>query len=108
MLFSDVRGFTTISEGMDPKALTQLMNALLTPMTRVVHTNRGTIDKYMGDAMMAFWGAPITNPDHAQDALTAALELESAVDEINERFRERGWPEIRVGIGVNSGEMSVG
>ena len=59
VLFSDVRGFTTISEGMDPKQLTRLMNALLTPMTRVIHKNRGTIDKYMGDAIMSFWGAPI-------------------------------------------------
>jgi len=108
VLFSDVRGFTSISEGMDPKQLTQLMNALLTPMTRVIHKNRGTIDKYMGDAIMAFWGAPLANAEHARHALYAALEMIKELKIMQEEFRERGWPEVNIGIGLNTGDMNVG
>jgi adenylate cyclase len=108
VLFSDVRGFTTISEGMDPKQLTQLMNALLTPMTRVIHKNRGTIDKYMGDAIMSFWGAPIADPEHAHHALYAAMEMMEELKIMQEDFRQRGWPEVNIGIGLNTGNMNVG
>ena len=108
VLFSDVRGFTTISEGMDPKQLTQLMNALLTPMTRVIHKNRGTIDKYMGDAIMSFWGAPLKDSEHARHALYAALEMMDELKIMQAEFRARGWPEVSMGIGLNSGDMSVG
>ena len=108
VLFSDVRGFTSISEGLDPEALTQLMNELLTPMTHVIHRNRGTIDKYMGDAIMAFWGAPLHDPEHARHALQAAMEIVDGLTEINEKFRARRWPEINVGVGLNTGQMSVG
>ena len=65
VLFSDVRGFTTISEGLSPKELSRLMNEYLTPMTRIIQKHRGTLDKYIGDAIMAFWGAPLDDPDHA-------------------------------------------
>ncbi|MCP4768513.1 MAG: CHASE2 domain-containing protein [Gammaproteobacteria bacterium] len=108
VLFSDVRGFTTISEGMDPKQLTQLMNALLTPMTRVIHKNRGTIDKYMGDAIMSFWGAPIADPEHAHHALYAAMEMMDELKIMQEDFKQRGWPEVNIGIGLNTGNMNVG
>ena len=108
VLFSDVRGFTSISEGMDPKQLTQLMNALLTPMTRVIHKNRGTIDKYMGDAIMAFWGAPLANSEHARHALYAAMEMMQELKVMQADFRERGWPEVNIGIGLNTGDMNVG
>ena len=108
VLFSDVRGFTTISEGMDPRQLTQLMNALLTPMTRVIHKHRGTIDKYMGDAIMAFWGAPIANSEHARHALYAAMEMIDELKLMQADFRERGWPEINIGVGLNTGDMNVG
>jgi adenylate cyclase len=108
VLFSDVRGFTTISEGLEPQALTQLMNEMLTPMTHVIHHHRGTIDKYMGDAIMAFWGAPLEDPDNARHALEAGLEMVKALPGINQRFREKGWPEINIGVGLNSGLMSVG
>jgi adenylate cyclase len=108
VLFSDVRGFTTISEGMDPKQLTQLMNALLTPMTRVIHNNRGTIDKYMGDAIMSFWGAPLTDSEHARHALYAALEMMTELKIMQADFRTRGWPEVNIGIGLNTGVMNVG
>lgn len=108
VLFSDVRGFTTISESMAPAELADLMNSLLTPMTRVIHGQRGTIDKYMGDAIMAFWGAPLPDPDHARHAVEAALQLVARIHELQDQFRARGWPEIRVGVGINSGDMSVG
>ena len=108
VLFSDVRGFTTISEGMDPKQLTQLMNALLTPMTRVIHKNRGTIDKYMGDAIMSFWGAPLADSEHARHALYAAMEMMDELKIMQAEFRQRGWPEVNIGIGLNTGNMNVG
>ena len=108
VLFSDVRGFTTISEGMDPKELTLLMNALLTPMTRVIHKNRGTIDKYMGDAIMAFWGAPLADTEHARHALYAAMEMIEELKIMQEDFKQRGWPEVNIGIGLNTGNMNVG
>lgn len=108
VLFSDVRGFTTISEGMDPKQLTQLMNALLTPMTRVIHKHRGTIDKYMGDAIMSFWGAPINDPEHARHGLYAAMEMMEELKIMQADFKQRGWPEVNIGIGLNTGDMSVG
>lgn len=108
VLFSDVRGFTTISEGLEPQALTQLMNEMLTPMTHVIHHHRGTIDKYMGDAIMAFWGAPLKDDNHARHALEAGLEMVKALPQINQRFRDKGWPEINIGVGLNSGVMSVG
>lgn len=107
-LFSDVRGFTDLSEGMGAEELAKLMNAYLTPMTRVIHKRRGTIDKYMGDAIMAFWGAPIADNDHARHALFAALEMDEALATLNQDFVKKGWPQIKVGIGLNSGEMSVG
>ena len=108
VLFSDVRGFTTISEGMDPKELTQLMNALLTPMTRVIHKNRGTIDKYMGDAIMSFWGAPLADTEHARHALYAAMEMIDELKIMQEDFKQRGWPTVNIGIGLNTGNMNVG
>ncbi len=108
VLFSDVRGFTTISEGMDPKQLTQLMNALLTPMTRVIHKNRGTIDKYMGDAIMAFWGAPLADSEHARHALYAAMDMMKELKVMQTDFEKRGWPPVNVGIGLNTGYMNVG
>lgn len=108
VLFSDVRGFTSISEGMDPKQLTQLMNALLTPMTRVIHKNRGTIDKYMGDAIMSFWGAPLADSEHARHALYAAMEMMDELKIMQEDFKQKGWPAVNIGIGLNTGDMNVG
>jgi len=108
VLFSDVRDFTTISEGLPPNQLTQLMNEILTPMTAIVHKHRGTIDKYMGDAIMAFWGAPLRDDNHPRHALEAALEMIAGLSEIQEKFKTRGWPEVRMGIGLNTGMMNVG
>lgn len=108
VLFSDVRGFTTISEGLNPKELAELMNLFLTPMTGVIHEKRGTIDKYMGDAIMAFWGAPISEDAHAKLALEAGIEMVNKLEDINKKFAARGWPEIKIGVGINTGMMNVG
>ncbi len=108
VLFTDVRGFTTISEGMAPKELTQYINGFLTPITRVIHDERGTIDKYMGDAVMAFWGAPLADQQHALHALTAAIKIVDCMKILREDFARKGWPPIYIGIGINSGEMNVG
>ena len=108
VLFSDVRGFSHIAEMLGPKDLSQLMNDFLTPMTRVIHAHRGTIDKYMGDCIMAFWGAPLPDPEHARHALLAAFGMLEEQARLNPEFRARGWPELRIGIGLNSGPMRVG
>ena len=108
ILFSDVRGFTSISEGLDPKELTVLMNEFLTPLSRVVYKHRGTIDKYMGDCIMAFWGAPLPDTNHARNAILAGLEMQATLKALQPHFKERGWPEIHVGVGINTGRVSVG
>jgi adenylate cyclase len=108
VLFSDVRGFTTISESLEPAELTRFMNAFLTPITQVIHDNRGTIDKYIGDAVMAFWGAPLRDSRHAQHAVTAALGMIQAMQKVTKDFAHKGWPPIQIGIGISSGPMSVG
>ena len=108
VLFSDIRGFTNISEGLDPKQLTQMMNEFLTPMTKIIHEHRGTIDKYMGDAIMAFWGAPLKDENHAQNALNAALQMNAAIKHLNEKFTKKGWADMKMGFGLNTGNMVVG
>lgn len=108
VLFSDVRGFTTISESLGPKELTDFINGFLTPITEVIHHQRGTVDKYMGDAVMAFWGAPLDDPQHALHAMNAAILMIERMGKLRKEFKARGWPEIKVGVGVNSGEMNVG
>jgi len=108
VLFSDVRSFTTISENMEPKELTQYINGFLTPITHVIHENRGTIDKYMGDAVMAFWGAPLADEQHALHALTAAIGIVERMKSLREEFSAKQWPAIYVGVGVNTGLMNVG
>jgi len=108
VLFSDVRGFTSISEKLDAAELSELMNQFLTPLTRVIHKHRGTIDKYMGDAIMAFWGAPLPDPEHAHHALTASLDMVRALKELHEPFEKRGWPKLQIGVGLTTGVMRVG
>jgi adenylate cyclase len=108
VLFSDVRGFTSISEGLSAKELAALMNEYLTPMTRVIHRYRGTIDKYMGDAIMAFWGAPLEDKNHARNAIRCALSMLVELKSVNKHFIAKGWPEIKMGIGLNTGIMMVG
>lgn len=108
VFFSDVRGFTTISEKLDPRALSDLLNSYLTPMTDIVFKNRGTLDKYMGDAIMAFFGAPIPYTDHAKHACRCALQTIDKLLELQKEFERKGLPSIDIGIGLNTGEVSVG
>jgi len=108
VMFSDVRGFTTISEKLDPRALSDLLNSYLTPMTNLVFANKGTLDKYMGDAIMAFWGAPVHFKDHAKHAARCALQMLVKLKELQAEYRAKGLPEIDIGIGLNTGDMSVG
>ena len=108
VLFSDVRGFTTISEGLEPDELATLMNQYLGAMTLVVRKHRGTLDKYIGDAIMAFWGAPVEDPEHARNAVLTGLEMHVALHELNKALVARGWPELKIGVGVNTGPMTVG
>jgi adenylate cyclase len=108
VLFSDVRGFTTISEGLQPDELAELMNEYLGAMTLVVRKHRGTLDKYIGDAIMAFWGAPVRDLAHAKNAVLTALEMQEALLELNKSLVAKGWPELKIGVGVNTGAMTVG
>jgi adenylate cyclase len=108
VLFSDVRSFTSIAEGLAPEALAELMNAYLTAMTEVIRRHGGTLDKYIGDAIVAFWGAPVDDPEHARHAVMAALEMQAELETLNKRFGDRNWPALQVGIGINTGPMTVG
>jgi adenylate cyclase len=108
VLFSDIRGFTTLSERMTPEQLVGFINEYLTPMTDIVFANGGTLDKYIGDAIMAFWGAPVDQPDHALRACRAALGFLEKLDELRVGWRKAGLPEVDIGVGINSGPMNVG
>jgi adenylate cyclase len=108
VLFADIRNFTTISEPMSASELKELLNQFFTPMTEVIFKYKGTIDKYIGDLIMAFWGAPLKDKRHAQHAISAALEMQKVAATLNTTFEKRGWPDIKIGIGLNSGLMSVG
>jgi adenylate cyclase len=108
VMFSDLRGFTSFSEKLDPETLVHLLNEYLTVMSDVVFKYEGTIDKYMGDAIMAFWGAPQDQPDHATLACRAALEMVAALDELNARWAAQGRLPLAMGIGINTGIMKVG
>jgi adenylate cyclase len=108
VLFSDIRGFTTLSERMTPEQLVGFINEYLTPMTDVVFAHGGTLDKYIGDAIMAFWGAPVEQPDHALRACRAALGFLEKLDELRVRWRKAGLPDVDIGVGINSGPMNVG
>ena len=108
VMFSDIRGFTTISEKLDAQELAWFLNGYLSDMTRIVFDTRGTLDKYIGDAVMAFWGAPYEEPQHAVQACTAALEMMKRVRELQKQWAAQGKPALDIGIGLNSGVASVG
>jgi adenylate cyclase len=108
VLFLDIRGFTAISESMSPEALVRFINGYLTPMTRVVFEEGGTLDKYIGDALMAFWGAPLRQEDHALRACRTALRFLEVLEALRPAWRAEGLPDIEVGVGINSGPMVVG
>ncbi|MCK5898122.1 MAG: adenylate/guanylate cyclase domain-containing protein [Methylococcales bacterium] len=108
VFFSDIRGFTTLSEALEPQALCDLINDILTPITQTIHQNKGTIDKYIGDAVMAFWGAPLADKDHAQNAVQAGLEALENLEKFQPECKKSGRPKIEIGIGINTGVMNVG
>lgn len=108
VMFCDMRGFTQLSEQMAPTELQAFLNTVFSRLTEIINAHRGTVDKYMGDCVMAFWGAPVDTPHHATLAVQAAIEMVAAVQEINLAHRDGGRPEISVGIGLNTGVMSVG
>lgn len=106
VLFSDIRGFTTISEKMSPEELINMINDYLNFMSDIILRNNGTIDKYIGDAIMAFWNAPIDDLNHARNAITSAIEMKDSLEEFKRTYPQ--YPEINIGIGINSGNMTVG
>lgn len=108
VMFCDMRGFTKMSESMEPTQLQALLTGVFSRLTSLIRANRGTIDKYMGDCVMAFWGAPVETPEHAHLAVKSALEMAEAVRGINLEHRARGLPDIGIGIGLNTGSMCVG
>jgi adenylate cyclase len=108
VLFSDVRGFTTISEKLDAQELARLLNGYLTEMTRIIFRHQGTLDKYIGDAVMAIWGAPFTEPKHGERCCEAALSMLSRLSELQQGWVSEGLPAMEIGIGINTGIASVG
>ncbi len=109
ILFSDVRGFTSISEALTPEDLREYINEYLTTMSTIIRSGHGgTLDKYIGDAVMAFWGAPVDDAAHARNGVMAAMEMQKSCGPLNEKFVSRGWPTLKIGVGVNSGPVRVG
>ncbi len=108
VMFSDIRNFTAISEQLDAQELAVLLNRYLSDMTRIIFNTQGTLDKYIGDAVMAFWGAPFEEEDHAVSACRAALAMMQRVAELREEWRAAGRPLLDIGIGLNTGTASVG
>ncbi|MEM7192556.1 MAG: adenylate/guanylate cyclase domain-containing protein, partial [Pseudomonadota bacterium] len=114
LLFSDVRGFTTISEGLDAEELTRFLNELFTPLSNIILDEQGTIDKFMGDALMAFWNAPLDDPKHPSHACAAALRMVDEMDVLNARWQKaaedsgRTFKPVKLGIGLNTGLCCVG
>lgn len=108
VFFSDVRGFTTISEALSPEALSKLLNEYFTPMTNIILTSQGLLDKYIGDAIMAVWGAPMPVADHADRAIASSLVMLDALDVLRDKWKKEGLPMMDIGIGLNTGFMTVG
>ena len=108
VLFADIRDFTSISEKLSVTQLKQLLNLFFTEMTDIIFQHEGTIDKYVGDMVMAFWGAPLPNKDHAKNCVQAALKMQERCVQLQDKFTHLGYPTIRIGIGVNTGVMNIG
>ena len=108
VFFSDIRGFTTISEKLSPEQLVHLLNEYLTEMTNIILKYNGVVDKYMGDAIMAFWNAPLDQPRHAERACIAALEMEKRLKQLQKKWKADGVPHLEIGVGLNTGPAVVG
>ena len=108
VLFSDLRDFTSLSEPLSTRELKTFLNQYLTPITKIIFDHQGTIDKYVGDMVMAFWGAPIKDPQHAQKAVKSALDMQQMIDHLQTDFTKTGISKVAAGIGIHTGEMNVG
>ncbi len=108
VLFADIRNFTFVSENLSAAELVEMLNTFFTPMTEIIFKYQGTVDKYVGDLLMAFWGAPLRDKHHSEHAIQAALEMQLAVTKMQPFLKAHNWPEIKIGIGIHSGIMSVG
>lgn len=108
LLFSDIRGFTAITEKLPPEELVHLLNEYLTEMAKIIIKNEGLVDKYMGDAIMAFWGAPVEQLSHAKKACSSSLEMMDRLQELQKKWKKDDIPSFDIGIGINSGEAIVG
>ena len=108
VFFADIRSFTTISEKLDAAGVKKLLNTFFTPLTEIIFNHKGTIDKYVGDMIVAFWGAPIKDDLHCKNAIDASLTIFEKLDEINQHMNEQGLPSVSIGIGLGTGKMNVG
>jgi adenylate cyclase len=108
IFFCDVRGFTTLSESMEPEEVVSLLHDFLNPMSKIVVKHGGTIDKFMGDAIMALFGAPLNYPDHASRACRTALEMQTTLKTLSQEWESQNRPILKIGVGINTGEVSVG
>lgn len=108
VFFCDLQNFTGIAEQLNPKQLTRLLNEYFNVMTEILYDHGATIDKYIGDSIMTFWGAPVTQEDHARRAVLSSLAMQEEIKRLSESFMKRGWPGPSMGIGINTGMMSVG
>jgi adenylate cyclase len=109
-MFSDIRGFTPISEKYkgNPQGLTKLINRFLTRMTNIIIKNGGTVDKFMGDCIMAFWNAPLNTPRHETLAVKTAIQMQKELKKLNRELKKEKLPQINIGIGINTGQALVG
>jgi adenylate cyclase len=108
VFFSDVAGFTSVAESLSPEDLTELLNLYLSEMTEIIFSHGGTVDKYIGDAIVAFWNAPLDQPNHARQACLAALDCQKRLAELRETMRQKSGRELAMRIGLNTGPMVVG
>ncbi|MFH1101367.1 MAG: adenylate/guanylate cyclase domain-containing protein [Methanobacteriota archaeon] len=108
IFFSDIRGFTSLAEKLDPEELVRLLNEYLTEMTSIILKDQGLVDKYMGDSIMAFWGAPLDQPNHAEMACSSSLDMTEKLTELQKKWKHEGIPSFTIGIGLNSGDAIVG
>lgn len=108
VFFADIRSFTTISESLDASDVKKLLNTFFTPLTEIIFKHKGTIDKYVGDMVVAFWGAPIIDNNHSKHAIEASLEIFDKMDEINAALIKEELPSVNIGVGIGTGNMSVG